>query len=174
MSEVKKKRGRPEIPYDPVIGDRICELLSTTDMGLEQVLDQIKGELEGVPHLATIWRWLSRHEDFATAYTRARELQATVIFDRAQQWAQNPWIGETKKIGERNGKRIVEVTKGDNVQRAQLAVQTALKRAGHLNPKKYSEKLSVAGDPDLPVKVQVEFVGAPTGKALKPPPEDCK
>lgn len=166
-----KPTGRPLVPYDPMIGDRICDLLSTTDMGLEQVLKKIEGEFEKVPSLAMIWKWLDREETFRTGYTRARELQATVIFDRAAEVANNPWIGETKKIGERNGKRVVEVTKGDNVQRAQLAVQTALKRAGHLNPKKYSEKLSVAGDADAPIKIQVEFVGqAKPGQKLKPAP----
>jgi hypothetical protein len=169
----KKATGRPLIPYDSAVGDAICELLSTTDMGLEEVLEKVKGEFERVPSLGTIWRWLEREESFARMYARARELQATVIFDRAGRIARTANIAQTKKVGTRNGKKFVELSEGDNVQRSALDVQTSLKRAGSLNPKKYSEKLLNSGDGDAPVKIQIELVGAAPKRAPKPPPEFC-
>ncbi len=139
----------------------ICERIATSDDGLEQVIDEMRLTLgDRVPGLTTIYRWLEESADFAEKSARARTLQAQLLHDRAQVQAKTPLIGVVRKI-ERNGeKETVTETTTDNVERSKLLVQTTLRRAGQLNPKKYGEKVGIAGaDGDGPLEVVVRHIG---------------
>ena len=84
-----------------------------------------------------IYRWLAEVPEFRENSARARELQGDTIIDTAIRYAKKPLIGTTSTTmawGEK-------VKTGDNVQRSQLIVQTLLKRAGQLAPKKYGDKV---------------------------------
>ena len=134
--------GRPT-KYSPQIADKICERIATSEMGLEQVLEEIRLTDGYAPSSTTIYRWLESNKEFREQSARARRMQAELIHDRAQIDARTALIGvieETIVDGEKiiKKRRVI-----DNVQRSQLIVQTSLKRAGQLDPKKYGEKVEI-------------------------------
>jgi hypothetical protein len=170
--EVKEKKpvGRPKIPLNPEMADRICEILATTTKGLEQALEEIckdfpEGDRVG---LNTVYRWLCDNPEFAKQYASAREHQAQILHDRAQKEAEDIRPVILTKKGKRGDKEYDETATSDNYNRSRLIVDTMLKRAGQLNPKKYSEKLMVSGDSSNPLSIEVTFIGQPKEKEEKP------
>lgn len=133
--------GRPSIPFDQRIADEICERFVESRMGLEHVLDSMRKdpEFSTTPGLTTIYKWMDANPSFAEASARARVLSADTYVDAAVIEAHSSREGvitTTQEWGDQ-----VKVT--DNVERSKLIVQTLLKRAGQLNPKKYGEKLDL-------------------------------
>ena len=161
-----KPIGRPS-KFSQEIADRILFLLSTTILGLQEVLDQIKAETGEEVSSVSVWRWTEANEEFRSAYSRAREKQADVCFDFAATEAARAREGAIVTTGERGGKVISESRVSDNVERSKLIVSTMYKRAAHLNPKKYSEKVTMSGDPDAPIVVNVKVMGMPEEQPKK-------
>lgn len=143
--EKQKDIGRPT-KYSQDLADEICIRI-------------VRGEsLEAItrdsymPHVATIYRWLQKHEEFCEMYTRAREDQADTLADQIIAIAdQNP---ETIPVYDKDG-QLVEI----KVDSALIAYQKnrieARKwTAAKLKPMKYGEKQILAGDKDNPVAVK--------------------
>ena len=104
------------------------------------------------PSVSVIYRWLSEQPDFQQKSARARELQGDTLADLAMKHALNPMIGETRTTMEWGE----QVKTGDNVQRSQLIVQTLLRRAGQLAPKKYGDKLALEHSVDESLAQRLE------------------
>jgi hypothetical protein len=139
--------GRPLIPFNQAIADEICERIVESRMGLEHVLDTMRAEPEfaATPTLVTIYRWMKENEEFFKASARARQLSADTYVDAAVNEAHTHRLGKIEAVRETKDGTFTESKVVDNVQRSQLIVQTLLKRAGQLNPKKYGEKLDLGG-----------------------------
>jgi hypothetical protein len=75
---VKGPGGRPST-YDPVIGETICELVATSDMGLHHVL----AAGDALPVESTVYKWLRQYPEFAEKYAHARERQGLRQGDKA-------------------------------------------------------------------------------------------
>ena len=164
-----KPTGRPPVTYCPIVGEQICERLATSSKGLRWILEDLISEgVQNVPPLHNIWKWLEREEGFREQYARARELQATVIHDEAQHEAETLRMGSVKKTTKKGDKTESTDIQSDSVQRSALIVQTMLKRAGQLNPKKYGDKVTHAGDSDSPVSIVIEHIGSAAPKEAKP------
>jgi hypothetical protein len=71
----KAKTGRPSL-YSEEMAKRICEYLIKGNPLVPEKLRE-----EGLPDPTTIFRWLSKHEDFRRDYAHAREMQAHVYAD---------------------------------------------------------------------------------------------
>ena len=69
--ERKEPFGRPSI-YTPELADKICELVATSEHGLDIICDQ-NPEL---PNESTIRAWRFTKPDFSTKYTQAKQQQA--------------------------------------------------------------------------------------------------
>lgn len=149
------KRGRPS-KFSQAIADKICERLATTDLGLEEVLEQIKAE-DGISvSIMSVWRWEQAHPKFREQSAHARKMQAQLLHDRAQKFAREPLIGKVKKTVKTSEGIETTVTVSDNVERSKLLVQTTLRRAGQLDSKKYGEKVTLGGDPDNPINHKID------------------
>lgn len=148
--------GRPSI-YTQELADKICDRIATSEMGLEQVLEEIRLTDGEAPGSTTIYRWLEEKPEFREQSARARRMQAELLHDRAQIAAQTPLIGHSVKDSAKDGRTT---TTGDNVERSKLIVQTMLKRAGQLDPKKYGDKVQteISGPEGAPLTLKVEFV----------------
>lgn len=161
--EVKEKKpvGRPKIPLNPDIGDKICSILATTTKGLEQALEEICKDFpeEDRVGLTTVYRWLCDNPEFSKQYASAREHQAQILHDRAQKEAEDIRPVILTKKGKRGDKEYDETATSDNYNRSRLIVDTMLKRAGQLNPKKYGDKVTHQGDSANPLSIEVNFVG---------------
>lgn len=127
--------GRPSA-YTPELGQAICEALSTTPRGL----DFICQANDAFPSAATVHRWLAADPVFCESYLRARERQADLIFDECLEIADDA-SGDVKTVGREGEER--EVCDSEFVQRAKLRIDTRMRMAGKLAPKKYGDRQTV-------------------------------
>lgn len=132
-----KPPGRPQL-YSPEVAERICELIATTNRGLGYIL-RLNPEL---PRMSIVLKWLGDADKaaFLESYRRAREAQADLIFDECLEIAD-----DSSSDGERadNGKESQNAT--EQVARSKLRVDTRLRMAGKLAPKKYGDKVEFSG-----------------------------
>lgn len=113
--------------YSEEIADQICERLMDAE-SLRSICED-----ERMPSRTTVHRWMVEIEGFGAKCARAREIQADTLFDDIQE--------------------VADSGNPDDVQRAKLRVAAMQWRASKLAPKKYGEKLALAGDDENPVKV---------------------
>ena len=64
--------GRPLMPFDPDIAEKICELVMN---GL--TICSIC-QMDEMPDIRTVWKWMESHEEFMLSYNRARTLRAEI------------------------------------------------------------------------------------------------
>lgn len=87
---------------------------------------------DDMPNKSTVFRWLDETPEFATRYARAREAQ-----------------------GDEMDGMILEVAKACTPETAaadRVKIDAFKWRASKLAPKRYGEKMQLAGDPDAPLE----------------------
>ena len=162
--------GRPS-DYDDALAAMICERIATTPRGL----DFICAQDESLPAPSTIANWLNTRPEFVERYLRARERQADLIFDECLE------IADEASRDTKTGRDGAEVMDGEWVARSKLRVDTRLRMAGKLAPKKYGDRTIHAGDDKAPIMVadvtdleRAKAVAALVAKAAAPkPPTDA-
>jgi hypothetical protein len=119
--------------YSEKLIDKICE-----DIGNGLSIRKI-AEKEGMPSFSTMMRWLSEEgkEYYQNQYARAREVQADYYVDQIMEKAE----------------KCLPVT--EEIQKARLEIDSIKWIAGKLKPKKYGDKMHLAGDDENPIGVQV-------------------
>ena len=147
LVEAPKKIGRSST-YTKQIADVICIRLSEG----ESLKDIVKDE--GMPNRATVYRWLLEQPVFCDKYTRAREEQADTLADEIIAIAdESP---QTVEVRDKEGNVLdIKIDSGYvNYQRQRIDARkwTAMK----LKPKKYGDKLELAGDPNSPLKMEIQ------------------
>jgi hypothetical protein len=141
-------------PYDPVIAEMVWDRIAQNDVGLDEVLETLANQGVVVPSRAVWYVWLRSTPEMQENSARAREMQADYIVSLAVKEAKTDRIG-VKTISSAKG---TEITEGDNVERSKLIVQTLLRRAGQLDPKKYGEKQIHSGpDGESPIVIKVDM-----------------
>ncbi len=121
--------------YSVKVADTICERLAEG-----KSLNSICAS-DDMPHKATVFRWLSSHDEFRDQYARAREAQADVLFDEILDIANTPIEGKKTKL-DKDGE-VVEISKGDMIEHRRLQIDARKWMAGKLRPKVYGDKLDV-------------------------------
>ena len=139
-------RGRPS-EYSDEIADKICDGLAD-GRSLRSIC-----MADDMPSQSTVFRWLAdeRFAGFRERYARAREAQADAIFDEALDIADdgsNDWMERQREDGATD-----EVVNHEHIARSKLRIDTRKWMAGKLSPKKYGEKLQLAGDGGGPIVV---------------------
>lgn len=127
--------GRPT-KFTKEIAERICDLIATTPRGLDHICDGT----EELPSSRTVHRWIEQNEEFCRNYLRARELQADLLFDECLSIADDT-SNDTKVIA--HGENVTEAANTEWISRSKLRVDTRMRMAGKLNPKKYGDKLEL-------------------------------
>ena len=110
-----------------------------------------------MPDKATVFRWIRIHESFRDQYARAKAEASDALVEEMLDIADdgsNDWM----EVHHRDQTQWVE--NGEAMQRSRLRVDTRKWIASKLKPKKYGEKLELAGDPNAPLKhvTRVELV----------------
>lgn len=118
----------------PELANAICEAIATTPRGLDYICKNTKG----FPCAKTVHTWLTKDDNFLQSYLRARERQADLIFDECLEIADES--GADAVVDEKTGAIKVD---GEVIQRAKLRVDTRMRMAGKLSPKKYGESTQV-------------------------------
>lgn len=136
--------GRPTIRTETMI-DEIIERV-TAGEPLAQVLRS-----DGMPKPSTFYSWLETDADLSGRFARAREFGADAIAVEALRIADTPIDGERRKLTEDG----LEVTTEDMLGHRRLQVETRLKLLAKWDPKRYGDKLELAGDAKAPLTVHV-------------------
>lgn len=153
-TEQKKTPGRPT-KYTKELGEKICERIATSSIGLKTICEE-----NGIEY-TTLKRWLNDNEEFRTLYARAKEDQADHLAEEIIAIADDS-KNDTQKDDEGN-----EIVNHDNIQRAKLRVDARKFIAAKLKPKKYGDKLDVTSDGESIVSYRVGYK-----KSNDPDPED--
>jgi hypothetical protein len=142
----------PASKYTVEIAREICRQLAE-GVPLREICRQ-----DGMPEWRTIYDWMVKDDaavavgggaGLSASIARAREIGYDAIAEdclRIADDAANDWM-ETE-----HGPRL----NAEHVQRSKLRIETRLKLLAKWNPKKYGERLAVAGDADAPLKVEAE------------------
>jgi hypothetical protein len=141
--------GRPS-EYTQEIADRICAELSD-GKSLRTVC-----RADDMPSCVTVFSWFRRYPEFLSQYTRAKEESADAMTDESLEIAddaRNDWMELHGKDGSVNYQ-----VNGEHIQRSRLRIETRKWYASKLKPKKYGEKLELAGDPNAPLVTRIERV----------------
>jgi len=112
------------------------------------------------PSFRTVYDWLAEDAAFDARFARAREAGHDVIAEEALHIADTLHVG--RKIVTHSGgdgdDDAMTVTEEDLTQHRKLQIETRLKLLAKWNPKKYGDKTVLAGDPEAPLAVSVDFV----------------
>ena len=135
-----KKTGRPTA-YTKELAAEICTRISNGE-----ALRQICME-EDMPVQSSVYLWLTKHPEFAEMYTRAREDQADTLADEIQAIADQMPMETTDKDGN---------TRFDSayINWMRLRVDARKWVAAKLKPRKYGDRVELAGDKDNPLKIE--------------------
>jgi hypothetical protein len=140
-----KKTGRPS-KYTPEIAQKMCELLSE-GVPLREIC-----RMDGMPYWRTVYLWMAQDENLSAHIARAREAGYDAMAEECLTIANTPLYGE---IVTDDGEKLI-VRKEDMLGHRKLQIETRLKLLAKWNPKKYGDKVTMAGDAENPLKVEVE------------------
>ena len=153
-----KKTGRPST-YTPEIAQEIVERLSNAEP-LRQICRD--GHM---PAWQTIYDWMYRDDalgakgvGLSKAIARAREIGYDKMAEECLELADTPALFEkVVETVDPTGKTHVAVTRSDDVNARRLQVETRLKLLSKWNPKRYGDRVTMAGDAENPVSVQADL-----------------
>lgn len=144
----KKKMGRPTM-YTQQLASLICLRIAEG----ESLREIVKSE--GMPERTTIYEWLLNKPDFANQYTRAREEQADTLADEIIAIAdEQPEI--IPVLDKRTGELIEHKLDNAFLQWQKNRIDARKWTAMKLKPKKYGDRVALAGDSESPIKVEAE------------------
>lgn len=120
------------------IADEICERIVQGE-SVRHICDD-----EKMPAASTVFKWLRDLPKFSEQYARAKEAQtdtmAEEILDIAED-SRNDWI---EKENKRTGETFVALNH-EAIERSRLRIEARKWLMGKLRPKKYGERLELAG-----------------------------
>lgn len=115
------------IDYTPALGEAICEHVAAG--GSVKKFCAIAGN----PSKSAVFRWLMQYPEFAEHYTLAQE------------WKGEAYADETVDLADGNG----------DVQKVRNQISSRQWMAERLRPKRYGNKVGVAVEGELGLKVEV-------------------
>ena len=144
----KKKTGRPS-KYTPEIAQEMCNRLANGEP-LRQICRD-----EGFPAWQTVYDWMYRDDalgeegvGLSGAIAKAREIGQDAI-------AEQIWLEvnqEPERILSEGGGRV----DSGYVQWQKVKAEIGLKLLAKWNPKRYGDKIALAGDRENPIQAQVD------------------
>ncbi len=123
--------GRPRLDYNPETAKLICDEITTG----KTIASASKNH--GMPSERQIYRWLDESEEFRQMYARARDRRADARHERIDQ--------------------VILDMRAKEIDPAQARVEIdAIKwQCSKEAPRRYGERIEIAGDPDNPLNVNV-------------------
>jgi hypothetical protein len=141
--------GRPS-DFSENIADAICDALADGRSLRAICMD------EAMPSQSMVFRWLAdeRYATFRERYAHAREAQADALFDEMLDIADdgsNDWMTKERPDGS-----SYEALNAEHIQRSRLRIDARKWMASKLQPKKYGDKLALAGDSESPLQIVIQ------------------
>lgn len=149
VENTQRPVGRPTL-YNNELVDRICSLISQGKSMRSVCL------LEEMPEMETVWRWLRENPYFNEQYVRATQDRTETQLELLNE------LGDT----------AIELSQSTDPKQSNAVVQAVKLKADNLKwvmskmkPKKYGDKLELAGDQDNPLTI--ELVSYATRKPIE-------
>jgi len=154
-----KKTGRPS-KYTPEIAQKMCNLLAE-GVPLQEIC-----RMEGFPAWRTIYDWMYRDDEAVAAgggvglsasIARAREIGYDALAEQCLIIADTPQLGvkETTSV-DHKGNETIALSREDMLGHRKLQIETRLKLLAKWDPKRFGDRVQLAGDAENPLKVEVE------------------
>lgn len=147
--EPPKKIGRPS-KYTPEIAQKMCEMLAD-GIPLREICRQ-----EGFPAWQTVYDWMYRDDALGDAgvglsrvIARAREVGQDAMAERAYV----EMYQEPERILSEGGGKIDP----GYVQLVKARAEITLKLLAKWNPKRYGDRVALAGDAESPLKIEADL-----------------
>jgi hypothetical protein len=105
--------------------------------------------------MASVFLWLAQKPDFAEQYARAREEQAEVHADAIVAIADE--TPDVEEVRDRDGNVVDLKLHSAYVQWQKNRIDARKWVAAKLKPKKYGDRVALAGDADSPIKVEASL-----------------
>lgn len=142
-AKTKHPGGRPT-KYDEALAADLCTRIANGE-ALRQICQE-----EGMPVQSTVYLWLSRFPEFSDMYTKAREDQADTLADEIHAIADQMPMEKIDKEGN---------TSFDSayINWMRLRIDARKWTASKLKPRKYGDRMELAGDKDNPLKVEASI-----------------
>lgn len=134
--------GRPTKRTDAIV-DAICRQIAGGE-----TLSAICRK-DSMPDRTTVYDWINADETLSQRFARARDLGFDAIADEALGIADDG----SRDYQESDDGRLV--ADHDHIARARLRVETRLKLLAKWSPKKYGDKIEIAGDPNAPLRQEL-------------------
>jgi hypothetical protein len=156
--------GRPTLYSQEVVG-YICQELAKGlpltvicrgGMMVEERADPENDEYqrpEVMPKPRTVQDWEAERDDVSAAIARARELGEFALAEECLEIADD---GRRDYSVDKDGR---EVPDHDHINRTKLRIETRLKLLAKFNPRRWGDKLELAGSKDSPLTVVVRKFG---------------
>jgi len=145
--------------YRQRIVDMVCAVTICSSKGLPTIVKALQVDNTDIPSEATIRSWIRSSEDLAARYARAKEEQIEVFAEEIIAISDDDTFDIAFKA---DGTTYVNT---EHIQRSKLRVDSRKWLAAKLKPKKYGDKLELAGNADSPLIVQVvQFANNPNTK----------
>lgn len=156
----KKKTGRPS-KYTPEIAQEMCNLLAE-GVPLQEICRR-----EGFPAWRTVYDWMYRDDQAVAAgggvglsasIARAREIGYDALAEQCLVIADTPQMGRKTvySSGAEEDEDSMTVTEEDMLGHRKLQIETRLKLLAKWDPKRFGDRVQLAGDADQPIKIQAE------------------
>ena len=151
------KMGRPT-RYTKKVATEICWRIADGESLYSICAD------DHMPAKRTIYHWLSlkSYQDFLHQYTQARERQAETFIDQCVDIADDG-TRDTVTVEGKDGKEYERVNH-DHINRSRLRVDTRIKLAEKLAPKKYTPKKELEHSGNAQIVVESAITRGPTDR----------
>lgn len=134
--------GRPSL-YTPELLTVICDRLSTGEPMTHICAD------EGMPEPRTVRQWQADDPAIDAAIGRAREAGEYAMAEDCLRIADD--ASGDFRMGEKS-----TLADTDHIQRSKLRIDTRLKLLAKFNPKRWGDKLELAGNAEQPLQVVIQ------------------
>jgi hypothetical protein len=142
LPKIPKKIGRPS-KYTPELAAEICQRLSNGEP-LRQICRD-----DHMPSWVSVYSWMSLDATLSERIAQAREAGQDAMAERA--YAE--MYDEPERMLTEGGGRIDP----GYVQLVKARAEITLKLLAKWNPKRYGDRIAVAGDAESPIKVEAEI-----------------
>lgn len=140
-SAPKASTGRAS-KYTPELAEEICQRLAEGEPLRAICRD------EHMPSWVAVYQWMDKDEKLALAIARAREAGQDAMAERAY----IEMYQEPERILSEGGGRI----DSGYVQLVKARAEITLKMLAKWNPKRYGDRVTMAGDSESPIKIEAE------------------
>ena len=130
-----KKNGRPTT-YTPELGDRICDEIMKSEMGLFGLSEKY----DWFPAPSSVYLWLTQYPNFSERYRACKEAQQDMMAESIIKIADD---SSQDEIFSPNGNRIEN---REFTSRSKLRVETRMWLMERLAPKKYGKQVEAESE----------------------------